>query len=496
MKICVIKLTSALLALLMCFSLLVACAKDDDAQSEDTSAEEVSTTNEVGERYDANGYLMDDLPEMDLNAREFNILMWSQAKAWEFVDTSTYPTAKVDQALYAREKNVESRFNVKIEVFTQSCDWANKGAFIQHLANSVNVNDQAYDLVGQYGAASGDGALQGLYQNLAEVEHINTNKPWWPKKLTQSTTVNGKVYGLTGDISPTLIRSAECMFLNLDLWEAYNLDEHIQGSTIYDIVRENKWTLEMMKTLALNHTGDNEGIEEDQRIYGLSLVHNVSPDGFLYAGGYVMARDINGRLSLSPELETPTFSDWFDEIQALYSGKRGDILNDGGLPVFAASRSVFHVDYMSAAQTFAQKGVLFTSLPMPMRSEDQGGYYTCPSMYLTIYSIPIDVKSYSESGLIMEALASEAYRTVSDVIYYDIFQTRYNSAGNEDSAEMFDIVFDSIVLDVSRVFATPLGSFATFRNAVNDPQLSWSTVYASAKQNLRSRLASLLAYMG
>ena len=160
MKKSAIRIIAALLAMLMCMGTLVACSKDDE-ETVSTTEGSVST-DEAGERYDANGYLMDDLPEADLGGRDFNILMWNEAKAWEFVDSSKYPTATVDQALYQREHAVEARFNVKIEVYTQSCTWDNKGTFIQHIANSVKVNDGAYDLVGQYGAAAGDGpAYQG-----------------------------------------------------------------------------------------------------------------------------------------------------------------------------------------------------------------------------------------------------------------------------------------------------------------------------------------------
>lgn len=496
MKIKLNGLVSLLLALVLCALVCVSCAKGKDVSEETTTATEAATTEDL---YDANGYLKDDLPESaDYGGKTLTVYMWSNQKQWEFVDTSTYPTVLLDQALYTRETNVESRFNIKIEYVTEAGDWDNRNKFIQTLANSVNVNDKAFDLVGQYTPCVGIGTTQGLYQDLATVDNINTSKPWWPTHMVSSSTVSGKVYGITGDISPTLIRNVQCMFVNLDLYESYNIAQYVGGRTIYDVVRDYDWTLDTFKKLALDHVGSDEGIDNKEKMYGFSIINNVGADGFLYAGGYKMVEDSNGKIKLSDDLTSVHFSDWFDAVQGLFNGKRADIFKKGseGLGVFIDNRAVFYTGSISESQTLAQKGAHFSILPMPMRNIDQGMYYTCANMWVTMFSIPIDVKDTALSGLLMEALASEAYRSVTDTVYYNLFQTRYNSTGNEDSAEMFDIVSDSVVFDTSRIFADALKSFAVFRNAVNDPEQNWSSTYSSQSTNLKGNVTSLIALIG
>ena len=288
------------------------------------------------------------------------------------------------------------------------------------------------------------------------------------------------------------------MFLNTELYESYDLSQYADGRDIYDVVRDYDWTLETMKTLALNHVGSNEGVEDSKKMYGFSILNHVSADGFLYSGGFKMIEDKNGKISLADDLSELTFSNWFDSVHELYAGDLQDVYSkdSGGRNVFESGRSIFFTGSVSDSQVLAQKGVQFTILPMPMREKDQGAYYTCASQWVTMYSVPIDVKDPALSGLLIEALASEAYRTVTETVYYNLFQIRYNSGGNEDSAEMFDIVSDSVVFDTSRIFSDALQCFAQFRNTVVNPEGSWSVNYSANSGTWKKNVTKLIALVG
>ena len=498
MKSSMIRLISLLLVAVMCLGALIACNnKEEETVATDTNV----STEQTEDIYDANGYLKDDLPvKEDYNGKEMNIYLWADQKNWEFVDTSKYPTALLDQALYKRQVNVESRFNIKINLITEKGSWNDRNTFVQKLANNVQVGDGAYDAVGQYTPSVGIAASQGLYKDLQAVENINTEKPWWPKHALSTSMVSGKVYSLTGDISTTLIRNVECMFVNTTLYESYNIAQFADGRSIYDVVRDYDWTLETMNKLALGHVGSNEGLEDDQKMYGLSITNHVSADGFFYSGGFKMVEDKDGKIQLSEDIGTLKFSNWFDAVHELFQEKHQDIYYVGsatnGSGVFQTNRAIFYTGNVAESQTFAQKGVQFSILPMPMMNKDQGAYYTMGSFWVTMWTAPIDVKDKAMSGLLLEALGSEAYRTVTDEIYYNLFQTRYNSGGNENSAEMFDIVSDSVVFDASRIFQKDMGCFGAFRTAIQDPEGSWTSVYDANKGIWRGNLTSLIAKIG
>ena len=97
--------------------------------------------------------------------------------------------------------------------------------------------------------------------------------------------------------------------------------------------------------------------------------------------------------------------------------------------------------------------------------------------------------------LMLEALGSEAYRIVSDEVYYSLFQQRYNGT-DENSARMFDLVSDSVVFDTVRFFNDELGFMASFRKGVADANGNWKNIYDGEHVKWADKLANLAAKIG
>ena len=136
--------------------LLTSCVrKPKKPVGEDTTTTDIE---ETGPRFDANGYLMDDLPEKVNLDREFNIYSWQDQKHWDWYDEEVYPTNLVDIVLYKRQSNIQDRFGITLNRVYQPGTWDNRNAFITTLANSVKFNDGLYDLVSQYTPCAGIGA--------------------------------------------------------------------------------------------------------------------------------------------------------------------------------------------------------------------------------------------------------------------------------------------------------------------------------------------------
>lgn len=484
MKKKVIRLCSLLLAVFMITLMFSACNKEPENPAGSGTSEDTEQSNETNDRFDENGYLRDDLPKTYDFDDEFVIYTWQDQKAWEWVESGTLAKTSVEEVLYKRQVNVEDRFGVEISRVYAPGSWNARHTFIQTLANHVNQNDHAFDLVGQYTPAAGVGASQGLYQDLNILPYINLEKPWWPSLISESASVGDKLYFCTGDITPTLIRNVECMFVNLDLYEAYGISTAADGKSIYDVVKDYDWTLDMMMKLAIDRVDVNSGM------YGLSILNDVCADGFFYAGGFRLVENNNGVLKVSDGLSNNSLVNWFDTVQDLFTARYADIAIGGAAP-FKEKNAIFYCGNVSDSQNFSKEGVDFTILPMPMLNDSQTRYYTCATFWVTMYSVPNDVRSKEMSGMILEALASEAYRTVTDEIYYNLFQRRYNGSGGGASAEMFDILSDSVVFDSARMFADGLGMFGQFRLAINDPTGNWSTVYSSNIDAWTTKVANI-----
>lgn len=462
-----------------------------DSAADDRTTEPVTEPVTMPET-DENGYLKDNLPETLFLDRDFHIYTWSDQKGWEWYDGETYPQQAVDKVLYQRQNNVEERFGVTLIRHYENGSWEFRNSFVSTLANSVQYNEGAYDLVGSYTPAAGVGTSLNLFTDLNRVDNLDLTKPWWPSKILSTSTVGSKLYFVSGDITGTLIRNIHCMFANTDLYEQFNLSSKVGGRSVYEVVLDYDWTMETMKSLAL------DVVPAESDLYGLVIANAASTDSFFYGGGFVYVEDDGTRLQVSSGLASQKVNDWFDDVRSLMYGGHDDVFfnsaGSGTTAVFSGGRALFYNGSIAEAQTFAQKGLQSTIVPMPMIDADQQEYFTCANLWVTMYSIPTDAPDASLSGMILEALGSEAYRTMTDELYYNLFMIRYSATA--EAGEMFDLVSDSVVFDTARPFADKIGMFASFRNGVTGDQGNWASIYASNIGTWKANLTKLLASIG
>lgn len=478
------KVLAFLLLASMLLILFIAC-KGEKKPSEEVTDTETAETSAIEEsNYDQNGYLKDSLPISHNFGKEFKIFTWTEQKAWEWIEEDVTGTpATVEKVLWEREINVEERFGVDLVRVYENGNWDNRTSFINSLSTSVLGNDHEYDLVGQYTPAGGIGAIAGLYMDLKQVPYLDLEKPWWPTSTTETASLGDKLFFVTGDITPTMIRNVQCMFVNTQLYDDYQLFNDANGKTIYEVVNDYEWTIEKLMTMALNK------VSVEQGEYGITMLNNVAADAFFYGGGFTYVESHEGIIKLSDDLSSTILIDYFDKVQSLFVDRYEDS-SIAGLDPFMQGKALFLTAVVSYSQLLSEDGVTFSVLPMPLRDETQQEYTTCTSFWVTVYSIPVDVANREMSCIILEALGSEAYRTVSDEIYYDLFKIRYNGT-DENTARMFDLVSDSVVFDAARFFPDALKMYSLFRNGVVKTSGNWSTIYGGGFSTWNDRIKQL-----
>ena len=102
----------------------------------------------------------------------------------------------------------------------------------------------------------------------------------------------------------------------------------------------------------------------------------------------------------------------------------------------------------------------------------------------SIYSVSIalDDAGANMAGAVLECMGSESYRQVTPAVFETAMKLKY-SAGEDDS-RMYDLIRDTIQIDLGRIFTTPLRniSYSPFRSACNGGQTNWvSIIKAEAK---------------
>ena len=87
----------------------------------------------------------------------------------------------------------------------------------------------------------------------------------------------------------------------------------------------------------------------------------------------------------------------------------------------------------------------FGIIPMPKHDDTQDRYYTCVLENMTVLGIPTSVKDPELSGLVLEMLAEEGYKSVVPTYFEKALGAKY--VRDEQSNEMLDLILDTVWFD-------------------------------------------------
>lgn len=484
------KILAMFLCLVMLCSAFASCnkKKGNEQNTAANTGTEAESATESTVLTDENGYVLDDLPDsFDWEEVDFNIYAWSEMKGWEWCQELTENSTSVDRALFNRMRTVEDRFKVNFQMTYELGNWANRVAFVQKLEETKN-SGEPFDLVSQYSHAAGEAAVKQLYVDLNTTNYVDLDKPWWPEKINETATIGDKLYFATGDITPTLVRNIHCMYVNLEIYDAYGTADLFDGRSIYQIVKDGDWTIATMEEMALDIVDPVNGM------YGISFTNAVTLDAFYFGAGFRMVDNDNGVLELSDDLVNVTMVDYYDKLTELYHHINTKDEETDKIGLFHNNKSFVHAASIADAQRYTEKGIEFALVPMPKLNSDQTEYYTVGSYWVSMFGIPVNATNLEMSGMILEGLASEGHRAVRDKVYFDLFQARF--MGDADKAEMLDIVTASVIFDAGRTFSTTIGSvWADIRNGIVGGE-AWTTIYASNSESWETNIMELFTLLG
>ena len=87
------------------------------------------------------------------------------------------------------------------------------------------AGDDSFDLVsGQY-ATMPTLIPDGVLLALNDTKYIDFSNPWWARGLVEETSINGKVYLASGEISISNIKELSCFFYNKRLADEYSIED-------------------------------------------------------------------------------------------------------------------------------------------------------------------------------------------------------------------------------------------------------------------------------
>ena len=332
-------------------------------------------------------------------------------------------------------------------------------------------------------------AMNGYSRNLLELKNLNFEKPWWPQSLTDAATINGKLYFTSGDISTNMLYMMYATFFNKELLTNEHPDMTL--SDMYKIVNDGKWTIDKMIELCDGVYRDENanGVVDYEDLYGFETIDLHFDAFFIGSDLKVLDKSADGEITMSDDLGSEKAHNLLSKLTNFfytsgYAFAKGTTNKYSSAGAFKSGRVLFTIDrvYIASGTLKDVSDFKYGILPVPMYDEEQNGYKTCMAFPYTLYSVSVKAKDADAAAAVLECLGSESYRRITPALFEQSMKVRYSES--PDDSQMYDLVKRSVVMDLARIFTTPLNnnSYLPFRNAVkNDTAAGWIRGVAQLK---------------
>lgn len=255
-----------------------------------------------------------------------------------WVDEANSETDVISFAVFNRNKRIEADYNCKIRQVSSD------GSQIQHLLAAF-TNGEGYDLTIITAKPAAQAATQNLLRNLKDGQYLELNTPAFDQNAINELSVTDKLYFISGDMNISTMDVAGLSIVNMDFYDKIvetiieTFDGDTSYSNIYNIVLNNRWTMETLLTIA-----------------ELANVDVDTSDGELHVlpNGVVNQQEVNNKYKGG---DTVGYHQYLYSALWYFYGSGGRITekNDDGLPEFVIQGNVGQTLYDYIFDKFNRK---------------------------------------------------------------------------------------------------------------------------------------------
>lgn len=447
------------------------------------SSEGTSTDDPTGEQGDDTDpiKIIPDIPEdVDFEKAEVTFLAFKEYTMNEFFSEGI-DAHIVGDAIYERNEMVENKLNIKLNYVLESTS-----QIALKLQNDINSGLGEFDIVADKPKPVPLMALQGLLHDLTSLEYINFEKPWWPATLIEQCSINDRLYFASGDISTNLLWMMVGTFFNINLIDTLDLENP------YDLVEQNKWTLDKFIEMATNKYNDNgNNIVDDGDFFGLTM-YSINLDAFFNGSGLVaVEKNSTGEPIMSPNLGSQKVFDMLDKLGDFYT-TTSDVRRSTATSIrniFFEERSLFTADrvfIVAGKDNYGSKDRIefkYGLVPMPKYNDDQLNYSTCVANEFGVYGISIAAFDADICAAAIEYLGYKSREMVTPMVFEEAMKVRY--APDDFVSASFDILRDTICFDLGRFYTDTFGQvYRIMREQVEGNSKSFASQMQSVKTSI------------
>ncbi|MBO5648606.1 MAG: hypothetical protein J6S76_01680 [Clostridia bacterium] len=485
------RITAALLALFLIAgaSQMTACTGMGQSEDDSSGSDSASLDTEDTQEDSQTSLYQAELPAgLDYGGAAFHIVTYDTSNAtWYDVDFSaTGETGDtLNDAAYRRMTEVERLLNIDI-VANPSAEYGN--ALIR---KSVLANDGLYDCGFVNTHAATTLAEEELLLDLYDIETLDLSAPWWDPNAVNDLTVGGRLFMVTGDISIMYKKSIGVLLFNKHLLNDQDLEDP------YQLVKENKWTIDKFNEMAASVSADvnGDGAYDLADKYGLLYYCDMIALGLIGGGTHFTEKNAEDYPTLT-FYNDRTVSIFEKYTQIMYdpqksiSWSRIGKSNDDIIAMFQDNRGLFNFNEFHAIENMRRMDTAFGILPMPMYDASQERYYhTINPHVAAMLLVPADCRDVKRVGYVLDALGAESKNTLTPA-YYEQYLKSKGTRDNE-SEEMLDIIFNSMTYDIGYLYDFG-GIGGMTLGMVNNYKTDLASEYASRESGAREAIDQMV----
>lgn len=400
---------------------------------------------------------------------------------------------QLNDAIYEREIETETTLGVDLNYIT--CETGSQNStFHDRVRASVYAGDKEFDLVAGYAYYLPSLASEGVFSNWHNVENIDFTRAWWGSrsKMSDSLTIDGKLFFISGDASLLYIQKAFGVFANTTLLDENNIDIN----TLYAAVHDGTWTLDRLMQVSSDLSKDlnGDGFYTDADQYGFNLYLKTVADNFFYSFDTpIVTADNSGNYTIS--MNSERMSNVVSKLHSLvYQGNRSFLTTSKGTSVsfFTQRHTAFTLGGLEWYPSFSDMRDDYGVLPYPKYDTNQAAYKTGVSDTYSLFAIPVTCDITDAVGATLEYFGYLSYTNVTPV-YYEIV-LKGKASRDSESFKMLDIIHDSISFDLGFIYSSALGNPAwMFRTLLADSSsANFASFYAKNAEIYEKGLADLI----
>jgi len=473
-----LRITAIIFVCFFVMSMFISCSAQQSAEPNMNKTNENETENSAGEASPESAAPEKVFPHVinDLNGYNFRVLVDREegnALEYEDLNVAVEEGEVYNDAIYKRNLEVIEKFNIKLTAVS-------KIDISKDVKNIVNSGSDEYDLIVPRLNTAWN--LIPYCNDLTPLGNLSLSESWYDQNCIKNLSIANKLYIITGDAFMKHYDGIMLLIFNKQLLKDYAFSDP------YALVKDGKWTLDVMGEMAKNITKDLDGNSVMDRYdqWGYALQSDVLGGMINAAGLQFMYKDENDIPYTTANSEK--MSAVIDKILAFYNDYSWDCLRDGkganlsAFWIFPEGRALFN-GIMLRYIEWQLRGVEFDFgiLPFPKFDEAQERYYTSTNAYHTFcYMMPKSASDPENTAYIFDALGFYGEKIIKPA-YYDLCLMRKYTR-DEESTEMLDIIFKSTAYD--------LGQYANFGNisgSVRTMLEKGANTYASSYEKTGSK---------